>query len=748
MEGDTFGRLLRDARQRSLLTLESLADASGVSVRAISDMERGRSLPRQSTLAELLDALAPDDESRRRLLAAARSGTSQGPRQLPPDLAVFRGRDTVLTALREATEGQAGNAGHVVISAIGGLAGVGKTALAVHWAHRVSARFPDGQLYVNLRGFEDSGDPLDPADALGSFLRALGTPSLDIPSGTGPRAELFRRTAASRRLVVLLDNARDAEQVRPLLPASPGCLTIVTSRNRLVGLAAADGARLISLDVWTPEEAVAALAARIGAERCRREPEAAGELVRLCGYLPLAVAVVGAQLTVEPRLALRFAVAELRQSRPGLDAFAATDRAVDVRAVFARSYRALSPVTARFFRHLALHPGPAVSAQAAASLADVPVPQARGCLRELSSASLISRDSEGRYVLHDLVRSYGAELADQEHDDRRGAENRLLGYLHHNAQAANRLILPQFRSGLPDDPPPGVVRVPLGDRQDALDWYRQEEETAAGALHTMTGPGLPRRQIDVALEWVTYHEVTGRWTEEIAATRMALEAAVRLDDPVSVERAGHNLVRALIETGRGDEAAEPLAVRSASLPLLSPEHRAPAERRASWVCSRLGRHDEALSHARQALAIARTLGHSDELGRALIEMAFKVSERGEHLEAVALCEEALPVLRESGEPRYEAVTWGTLGIARLGLGQLDAAIDCCEKALALFEANHDIYNQAETLDNLASVRLERGEPEQARAHWYRAAGLFAGLRIARADEMRAKAEAVPHSAGT
>ncbi|WP_141726400.1 helix-turn-helix domain-containing protein, partial [Actinacidiphila rubida] len=265
MERSTLGPLLREARQRSLLTLEGLAEASGVSVRAISDMERGKRMPRQSTLNELLDALELGEDERRRVVQASARRTVRAPQQLPPDLAVFRGRERALASARAFSSLVAGQ---VVVCVIGGMAGVGKTALAVHWAHQVADRFPDGQLYVNLRGFEDSGEPLDPGEALGGFLTALGVPSSDIPRHTDQRGALFREHTAFRRLVVVLDNARDAEQVRPLLPASVGCLTLVTSRNQLSGLAATEGASLIGLDTWTPAEALAGLAARVGEQRC------------------------------------------------------------------------------------------------------------------------------------------------------------------------------------------------------------------------------------------------------------------------------------------------------------------------------------------------------------------------------------------------------------------------------------------------------------------------------------------------
>ncbi|MFC8710867.1 ATP-binding protein [Streptomyces sp. NPDC057197] len=748
MDKSTFGRLLRQARQRSLLTLESLADASGVSVRAISDMERGRSLPRQATLAELLDALELDEDERRRLLQAtssARRTRRQVPQQLPPDLTVFRGRAETLAAVGDLGErvaaggGHGGHGAHVVVSAIGGMAGVGKTTLAVHWAHQVADRFPDGQLYVNLRGFEDSA-PLDPGEALGGFLSALGVPSGDIPSGTEERAAVFRERTGSLRLIVVLDNARDAEQVRPLLPGSAGCLTITTSRNQLSGLAAREGATLVGLDVWSREEAVAGLAARVGEERCAAEPAAAARLAGLCGHLPLAVAVVGAQLSAAPHLPLRAAVHELEASR--LDALSADDRRGDVRAVFSWSYRALSPGTACFFRQLSLHPGPAASAEAAASLAGVPMAEARRCLRELTGASLLSRDADGRYVLHDLVRAYAAELRAREEDDRHGAETRLLDYLRHNAAAAARVLDTRPEPEPAGPPPPGVVRVAIEDRADALDWYRQEEATVMAALTSLDDPRLLRRRTDLTADWVGYFSFTGRWAEEVSTKRAALAAALALDDPAAISVNCASLARALAETGQADEADEQVRLMLGQLDRLAPAQRAATERSIGWVRGRQGRHAEALHHARRALAIYRTLPERNEVARELNAVGWYLALLGEYREAIAMCEEALPILQDNGNLRNEAATWDSIGYALHRLGDLDAAVVNYRRSLKLYGEVLDGYNQAEVLDHLASAQLELGDAAAARAGWTRAADLLAETGSPRAAAMRAKARAV------
>ncbi|MFF4902733.1 tetratricopeptide repeat protein [Streptomyces sp. NPDC001068] len=741
MHDETFGHLLREARRHSMLTLEGLAEASGVSVRAISDMERGRSLPRRSTLSELMDALELDEDERRRLAQAATPRTQQVPRQLPPDLPVFRGRTEALKAVHGFTEADDGRGRHVVITAVGGMAGVGKTTLAVHWAHQLAERFLDGQLYVNLRGFEESARPLEPGEALGGFLRALGVASGDIPPGTEERAALFRERTAARRLIVVLDNARDTAQVTPLLPAA-GCLTFVTSRNQLFALAATEGATLVNLDVWTREEALAALAARIGADRCRAEPDAAAELVSLCGYLPLAVAVVGAQLSGDPGMSLGSSVRELRGTGTRLDVLAAGGQAGegDVRAVFSWSYRALGERTARFFRYLAAHPAPAVSAEAAASLAGEEMPVARRLLRELATASLLSRDAEGRYVMHDLIRAYGTELMERAEDDRVGAEIRLLDYLRHNALSAGRFVS-RFPPAAADAAAPAVVRVTVGDREEALEWFRREEPSVAAVLRTVRDPRLLRHRVNLTLEWVGYNAAAGRWTEEAAAAREGLEAALLLDDPVAVARTGAHLARALVETGRTAEADEPVSTMLAQLPRLPTEHQVRVERNVSFLRGRQQRHAEALEHARRSLAIARAHSRDDEVARTLIGVGFCLAMVGDHEAAIATGEEAVPMLRELKDRSGEASVWDAIGLAQQRLGRLQEAVTSYGKSLRLIEEVHDDYMRAETLDRLASALLELGDAAQARDHWLHAADLLDTLRVPRGDTLRAKAQA-------
>src|SRR6204780_4440335 len=387
------------------------------------------------------------------------------PRQLPAAVADFTGRAAELRALiRMLDQAGAGTPGTVVISAIGGTAGVGKTALALHWAHQVATSFPDGQLYVNLRGFDPSGNPTVPTEAIRGFLDALGVPPDRITASPEAQAGMYRSLLADRRMLIVLDNARHEQQVRPLLPASPGTLVLVTSRSQLSGLGAAEGARLISLDVLSHAEAVQLLAARLGTARAAAQPAAAGRIAPLCACLPLALTVAAARAAARPGFPLAALAAELADSAGRLDALDAADPGSSVRAVFSWSVRQLTGEAVRMFWLLGIHPGPDICAPAAASLAGRGQPQARRLLRELADAHLIAEHVPGRYAFHDLLRAYAAEQAcDADSDtDRREATGRVLDhYLHTAAHAAacwtrQRNQWPSPRPGpapLPGSPP-------------------------------------------------------------------------------------------------------------------------------------------------------------------------------------------------------------------------------------------------------------------------------------------------------
>lgn len=457
-------RHARDNRD-SELTYRELAMRTGWSPTAVAEYFTARTLPpteRFDALVGLLGATSAEQGAlatardriaeQRRIGRAARNPTpptARGgpvavlPRQLPAVTGQFVGRAAELAELARLVD-RPTIEGTVLISAIGGTAGVGKTTLAVHWAHQVAGRFPDGQLYVNLRGFGPSGAVMTPAAALRGFLKSLQVSPERVPTGLDELAALYRSLLAGRRMLILLDNARDTVQVRPLLPGSAGSLVLVTSRSQLVGLVATDGAHPIALDLLTRAEARELLARRLGAARTSAEPEAVEEIITRCARLPLALAVVAARATAYRRVPLSVLARELRDSRDRLAALTADDPTTDPRAVFSWSYHALTPDAARLFRLLGTHPGPDISTAAAASLAGVVATAVRPLLAELVRGHLISESVPGRYACHDLLRAYAAEQAEHADPDavRAAGVRRTLDHCLHTGHAAALLLNP------------------------------------------------------------------------------------------------------------------------------------------------------------------------------------------------------------------------------------------------------------------------------------------------------------------
>ena len=332
------------------------------------------------------------------------------PRQLPAAPRGFVGRADELRVLSRLLGRGAAQTDGVVIAALTGMAGIGKTALAVHWAHQVADQFPDGQLFVNLRGCSADA-PLTPTGALCSSLTALGAPPVRIPGNTDGQAALYRTLLAGRRMLIVLDNAQDAEQIRPLLPGSPGCLVLVTSRNRLTGLAAAEGAHLITLDVLTDSESRDLLSTNLGVKRAMAEAAAVSELIALCGHLPLALCDLAARVVARPGPPLSALATEMRDARSRLDVLETGEWATSIRAAFSWSHAKLGDRAARMFRLLGIHPGADATVSTAASLAGMPRGQASLALTELCDEHLLTEYAPGRYILHGLLRAYAAEQA-------------------------------------------------------------------------------------------------------------------------------------------------------------------------------------------------------------------------------------------------------------------------------------------------------------------------------------------------
>ncbi|HEV2782537.1 MAG TPA: BTAD domain-containing putative transcriptional regulator [Actinophytocola sp.] len=658
------------------------------------------------------------------------------PAQLPPDTHGFAGREAELRRLDDLADGGSATARIVVLS---GTAGVGKTTLAVHWAHRVRAGFPGGQLYVNLRGFDPTGSPVNPAEAVRGFLEAFEVPPDRVPTTVEAQVGLYRSLLANRRVLVVLDNARDAEQVRPLLPGAPGSVALVTSRNQLAGLVTA-GARPIPVDLLDRTEAHAVLRARIGADRVAAEPAAVEEIIRLCASLPLALAVVAARAATHPGFSLAALAGQLREARGGLDEFAGADPATDPRAVFSWSYLGLSPAAARLFRLLGLHPGPDIGRPAAASLAGLPVPRIRPVLAELAQAHLITEHSPGRYGCHDLLRAYAAELATVEESpaDRDQAIRRMLGYYAHTAYHADGFLDPRREVPPTLTPlPPGAESERIADHAHALAWFKAEHRVLLMALHQDTE--LDTQVWELVWSIRRFLAMQGHWHDEIDALTVALAAARRLGDGLKQAFAHCYLGTTYIWFDRYDDAGRDL---SAALDLYRKADdgigQAYVHHYFAWLLERQKEIADALGHAERALALFRAADHQAGQAKELNAVGWFHALLGEPAAAVRYCQEALDLQVRLGDQLGAAQTLHSLGCAHSQLGDNTQAIACHKKALELFHRNGYLINEAIVLIALADLRQATGDAESARAGWQQAYDILERLGHPDADEVRAK----------
>ncbi|MER5584434.1 BTAD domain-containing putative transcriptional regulator [Streptomyces asoensis] len=684
---------------------------------------------------------------------SALSSALPPPAQLPHDIVGFTGRRAELDEAFALSGADAPGAGTVVISAIGGMAGIGKTTLAVHWAHRVADRFPDGQLYVNLRGFDPSGAVLDPGEAVRGFLDALGVPPERIPHGVDAQAALYRGVLAGRRVLVVLDNARDTEQVRPLLPASPGCLAIVTSRDELAGLVAAHGARSLTLRPFDAVQARAFLERRLGAERVAAEPGAADQISELCAGLPLALACVAARAAAHPHFPLASVAAELREAHGSLDAFARTDASVDVGTVFSWSTRAVSPAAARLFRLLALHPGPDFSLPGAAALAGLTVRRTRPLLAELTGLHLVTEHQPGRHAFHDLLRAHAGELVHERDTaaDRAAALERLHHHYLHTAHAADRLLAPNADPLPPPPAPEGVHPEALADDDRALAWLTAEHavllavvESAAASRH----PAQERIACQLAWSLEPFFDRRGHWHDGLAAQRTALDAARRLADPALEARGLRGLAR--VEGRLGLHArAVPRLERALDLfaELGDDTGRAHTHRSLGWECDQRGDLTGALRHNQVALELFRALGDRAAQASVLNSVGWYHALLGEYRHALTHCFEALTMLQQLGDRYGQAATWDSIAYAHHHLGRHPHALLGYRNALALLRDLGVPYVEADILVRVGDTHLATGDHESARAAWQEALVLLRGLDHPDAEAVEARLAARDGHAG-
>jgi DNA-binding SARP family transcriptional activator len=676
---------------------------------------------------------------------ARRSGRL--PHQLPASSSSFTGRAVELAELDKLMGSPQDRGTMVVISAIGGIGGIGKTWLALRWANDNADRYPDGHLYVDLRGFDPANDPVAPAAAVRGFLDALGAEPAQVPVDPDAQAGLYRSLVAGRRMLIVLDNARDSATVTPLLPAAGPGAVLVTSRHQLAGLVATHDARPLPLDTLPDADARDLLTRRLGRQRTAAEPPAVTLIVRLCAGLPLALGIVAARAALQPHLPLADLAAQLQEAATRLDALDGGELAVNLRAVLAGSYRTLPPDAARLLGLLSLAAGPDLSLPAAASLAALGIGRTRVLLRDLAATHLVHEHRPDRYRMHDLVRLYAAEQmqvldADRE---RRPALQRIFDHYLHTANAGALLLYPHRDPITLTPPAPGVTVEQLLDYERALSWFEAEHTVLIATVHQAFGAGFDTHAWQLAWTLATYLNRRGHWHDWVATQRVALAAAQRLTDQPGQAQAHRGLARAYTQFGRYDDAY--LHARNAvDLFDALGDHLGQAHTHLDLarVLARQGRYRQALGHAERTLDLYRAAGNRARQATALNTVGWYHAELGDHQQALTYCQQALDLHQELGDRHGQAHTWDSLGYAHHHLGHVQQATACYHHALELIRQTSDRYYEAEMLNRLGDAHLADGEFDPARDAWQQALGILDGLGHADADQVRDRLRGLAH----
>ncbi|WP_176737436.1 ATP-binding protein [Micromonospora citrea] len=688
--------------------------------------------------------------------ASARTGnTSSGvnsvqrrtiPRQLPPAPRQFAGRSAELAMLTDALDHATRAGTTVVISAIGGAGGIGKTSLSVSWARQHLDRFPDGQLMVDLRGFAPTGEPMSVAEAVRGFLYALGEDPTKLPADLDTQIGLYRSLVEDRRILIVLDNARDTAQVAPLLPGGPGCTVLITSRRRLAGLVTQHGAQLVNLAPLSEPEARQLLAGHLGDRRLTAEPEATAALLAMCGGLPLALSIVAARVIAQPALPLSGLADELADQRTRLGGFDAGEIPLNLECVFSWSHQALTGSAARMFGLLGLSPGPDISLPAAAELAGLPTTQARLLLHELETAHLVVQQVAGRHRMHDLLRLYATKQA-HEHlsdSDREEAARRVIDFYRHTAHRAERLLDPHRHPVEIDAPASGCHPLPLADPAEAVAWLEAEHANLMAAQQLAAELGMHDHVWQLAWCLDTFHYRRGHLREWRTVWRTGLESALRVGDPAVISLAHRLLGDANLNL---DDHEEALAQLTRSLQVAEKagdlSAQAHAHRILTWANGRAGRDRAAHGHATEALRLYKELGLRVREAAMLNAVGWFEARAGDYDQARARCEAALALCRQHDYRVGEANTLASLGYIAQHTGRLDDALTHYHRALALFRGLNSVYYQANTLDRLGQVHVAAGRAGQAREVWSQAIQLYRGKgRPVDADRVQQELDAL------
>ena len=648
----------------------------------------------------------------------------------------------------EANPGEANTDQTVPIVVISGTAGTGKTALAVRFGRQVAKRFPGGQLYVNLRGLDPATPPMEPAEALRFFLDALGVPPYRIPADTEGRSALFRSMLDGKRMLIVLDNARNVAQVRPLLPGSPGSLVVVTSRNEMTGLVAAEGAVPLTLDVLSYAEAREMLVRRLGQDRAAAEPEAADEIIFSCARLPLALGIAVGRAAGRPKRPLTELAAELRDARGRLDALKAGNAVTNVRAVLSWSYDQLSEPAARMFRLLGVHPGPDISLSAAASLAGLARADAGAALRELSRTHMVAEYLPARFTFHDLLRAYAADQAER-HDpapERRAAVHRVLDHYLHTAMAASHRFSP-FRYPLQlASPQPGVLPADVADKEQAMAWFDAEVPVLLALIAFADTGGFDTHAWQIPWTLGPFFNRRGRWRDYIATQQIALAAAGRLADTLALAHAHHLLGH--VQSQVGDyEAADPNFRRALDLfrELGDRPNEAVVLNGLAGMLEKQERYPEALAVALDALRMLKAVGHWWTQATLENGVGWLYAHLGQYDRALTHCQRALSLHRDSGHRSGTADTLDSLAYVHLHLGDIAAAKSHYTKAIEAYREIGSPFGEGNSLAGLGDALLAEGDPDAAGTAWREAVAILDRLPHPLADEVRIRLRGLPEA---
>ncbi|MFF4698221.1 AfsR/SARP family transcriptional regulator [Streptomyces chattanoogensis] len=667
------------------------------------------------------------------------------PRQLPVPASHFTGRQEELRSLDELRAGMGAIRRGAAVVTLVGTGGIGKTALAVHWAHQAAAEFPDGQLFVDLRGFDPAGDPLAPSLAVRRLLDAFEIPEERIPSEFEARCALYRSVLAERRVLLVLDNARDEEQVRPLLPAGPGCMVVVTSRQKLPGLLTGDAGLSIHVGLLSPAETRSLCERVLGQERFASAGTAADAMIELSGRIPLTTRILLASANAQPRLSMQEVIGHFKAVPSHLDRFETGDARTSVRTALIGSYRNLGSLGARLFRALGLYRGDRIALPAAAALAGLPAAEAHRALAELTRHHLMTVEGPGRYAMHDIVRDFAFELAHQDPAEERAAvRDRILTYFLRSAEAAVALADPaavrRFEAVAPARRPDVTVEV-FADAPAARQWFVTERHAMLAHLAHAREDGFAEFGWLLAERMGAFMHRSGHWQEWAYAARCAMAAAVARADLRGEALAQLQLGWASDLIDQGGRTAHPPLARALELyeQLGDPAGQARAHLRLTRYCGRRGQEAACRDHAGRALKLFRATGDRDGEAETLNALGWHCVEFDDHPTATTSLLRSLRLYQELGNRHGEADVWDSLAWAYHYAGECREARRCYLQAIELDASLDQLgsrHNQAQTLIRCGELHLTTGDLTAAAGFWRRAAAILEELGLPQAVELR------------